>query len=279
MKAAGSRAGASGAVALHALLVAGGLLTIAPLAWMIAASFMAAGESNAFPPPLWPKRPTLEHYVALFTRLDLARSFLNSAIVTIAATVGSVIINSLAGYTFAKLRFRGRDPLFRGLTLALVVPAQVGMLPLFLLLRELGLVNTYVGAIIPYLASVFGIFLVRQYALGVPDELLDSARLDGASEWRIFRTVVVPVISPILVTLATFTFLSAWNDFLWPLIVLTDGAKYTLPVAIANLSGEHVQDTELMMAGAVTTVLPAVLVFLVFQRSYVRGILAGSVKG
>ena len=264
---------------LHALLVVVGALTLVPLAWMVAASLMATGEANTFPPRILPQHATLEHYVALFTRLNLARNFVNSAIVTLSATVGSVLVNAMAGYAFAKLRFRGREPLFRGLAMALVVPAQVGMLPLFLLLREVGLVNTYVGAIIPYLASVFGIFLVRQYALGVPDELLDSARVDGASEARIFGTVVVPVLAPILVTLATFTFLSAWNDFMWPLIILTDGAKYTLPVALASLVGEHVQDTELMMAGSVVTVLPAVLVFLVFQRSYVRGILAGSVKG
>ena len=163
--------------------------------------------------------------------------------------------------------------------LSLVVPAQVGMLPLFLLLRELGFVNTYVGVMIPYFASIFGMFLVRQYALGVPDDLLDAARVDGASELRVFLAIVLPILKPILVTLATFTFLSAWNDFMWPLIVLSDSARYTLPVAIANLVGEHVQDTELMMAGAVLTVIPALLVFLVFQRSYVRGILAGSVKG
>jgi multiple sugar transport system permease protein len=130
-----------------------------------------------------------------------------------------------------------------------------------------------------HFASVFGIFLIRQYALSVPDDLLDAARIDGASEFRIFRTIVLPIIQPILVTLAVFTFLMAWNDFMWPLIILSDGAKYTLPVALANLVGEHVQDTELMMAGSVLTVLPAVVVFLLFQRTYVRGILAGSIKG
>jgi multiple sugar transport system permease protein len=129
------------------------------------------------------------------------------------------------------------------------------------------------------LASVFGIFLVRQYALGIPDELLDAARVDGAGEWRIFRTVVLPILMPILVTFAAFNFLSAWNDFLWPLIVLSDDAKFTLPVALASLSGEHVQDTELMMAGSVVTVLPVIVVFLFLQRYYVRGVMMGSVKG
>lgn len=269
----------SGALALNTTLIVGALLTLAPLLWMVSASFMTTGEANTFPPRFLPQHFTLANYAALFTRLDLVRHFLSSAVITVSATVLSVLINSMAGYAFAKLKFKGRDPIFRGLALALVVPGQVGMLPLFLLLRELHLVNTYVGVMVPYLASVLGIFMIRQYALSIPDELLDAARVDGAGELRVFRTVVVPVLTPILVTLAAFTFLSAWNDFMWPLIILSDNRNYTLPVALANLSGEHVQDTELMMAGAVFTILPALLVFLAFQRAYIRGIMAGSVKG
>jgi len=162
---------------------------------------------------------------------------------------------------------------------ALVIPSQVGMLPLFLLLKQIGLVNSLWSAIIPSMATVFGIFLVRQYALGIPDALLDAARIDGAGEFEIYRTIVLPLLKPILVTLAAFTFLSAWNDFMWPLIVLSDEARYTLPVALASLSGEHVQDTELMLAGAVITVLPTVLVFLALQRAYMRGLMMGAVKG
>jgi multiple sugar transport system permease protein len=263
---------------LHAALIVGAAVTLAPLVWMVSASFMPTGEANSIPVRFLPSRPTLEHYRDLFTRLNLARVFLNSTIITVTATLVSVLVNALAGYAFAKLRFRGRDPLFKSLALALVVPAQVAMLPLFLLLRQMGFVNTYVGVMIPYFASVFGIFLIRQYALSIPDELLDAARVDGASEARVFWTIAVPVISPILITLAAFTFLSAWNDFMWPLIILSDSQNYTLPVALANLVGEHVQDTELMMAGSVLTVLPALGVFLVFQRAYVRGVMAGSLK-
>ncbi len=266
-------------VLLHAVLAAAGLAALGPLLWMVSASFMEPGEANSIPPRFLPARPTLEQYITLFTRLELARHFMNSAMITVLATAGSVLVNSLAGFAFAKLRYRGRDATFAGLAAALVVPAQVGMLPLFLLLREMGLVNTLAGAVIPYLASVFGIFLVRQYALSIPDEMLDAARVDGAGEARIFWNVGVPLLQPILVTLATFTFLTSWNDFIWPLIVLTDAEKTTLPVALASLAGEHVQDTELMMAGSVVTVLPALIVFLVFQRTYVRGILAGGVKG
>jgi multiple sugar transport system permease protein len=263
---------------LHAVLLLGAALTLAPLFWMVAASFMPAGEANTYPPRFWPSRPTLEHYATLFTSLDLARGFWNSLIVTIGSTALSVWIVGMAGYAFAKLRFRGRDRLFGFLLAGLVVPAQVGMLPLFLLLRSLGLVNTIPGIMIPYLASIFGIFMVRQYALGIPNELLDAARVDGAGEWRIFRTVALPAMTPILATLAVFNLLSAWNDFLWPLIVASDASNFTLPVALANLVGEHVQDTELMMAGAVITVLPVLAVFLLLQRFYFRGIWAGSVK-
>jgi multiple sugar transport system permease protein len=267
------------AVALHAVLIAGALVTLAPLLWMVSASLMRTGEASAFPPRLLPSRPTLDHYVELFTRLNLARHFLNSVVVSVTGTLCAVVINGMAGYGFAKLRFRGREATFRLLVTALVIPAQVGMLPLFLLLRSMGLINTYVAAVVPFMAGVFGIFMVRQYALAIPDELLDAARVDGAGEARIFFHIVLPVLRPILVTLAVFVFLTAWNDFMWPLIVLTDQGKYTLPVALANLSGEHVQDTELMMAGSVLTLLPVVTLFLVLQRSYMRGLMLGSVKG
>ncbi|MGH7445921.1 MAG: carbohydrate ABC transporter permease, partial [Longimicrobiales bacterium] len=227
--------------------------------WMISASFMAAGEAGTYPPRLLPRAPTLEHYRNLFTRLQLARYLFNSTLIAVAVTVISVLVNSMAGYAFAKLRFRARTRMFRLLAAGLVIPVQVTMLPLFLLLKQLGLINTYWGVIIPGMASIFGIFLIRQYALAIPDDLLDAARVDGASELRIYRSVVLPTIVPILATLAIWTFLSTWNDFMWPLIVLSDQSRYTLPVALANLSGEHVLDTELMMAGAVVTVLPVML--------------------
>ena len=184
----------------------------------------------------------------------------------------------MAGYAFAKLRFPGAGRIFAFLLGALVLPSQVAILPLFLLMRQLGLVSSYWGVILPGMATIFGIFLVRQYALSIPDELLDAARIDGAGEARIFAEIVLPLCRPILVTLAIFTFLGTWNDFFWPLVVLTDDSKYTLPVALANLFGEHVQDTELMMAGSVLTVMPVLLLFLFLQRHYVQGLLMGSVK-
>lgn len=267
------------AVLLHAALILGAILAASPLLWMVSASFMRTGEANTSPPPLVPHAPTLEHYRALFTSQSLGRYVLNSVVISVGGTALAIVITGLAGYAFAKLRFRGRDPLFRLLIVGMVVPGQVAMLPMFLELREMGLVNTLFGAMIPVLAPIFGVFLIRQYALSIPDDLLDAARLDGAGEVRIFRSIVLPTIAPVLVTLGVFTFLSAWNDFMWPLIVLSDSARYTLPVALANLAGEHVQDVELMMAGAVVTILPVFLAFLFLQRYYIQGIMAGSVKG
>ena len=266
-------------VLLYTLLIIGALLSLFPMVWMVSASLMPTGEASTFPPHFFPTAVTFEHYVALFTRLSLGKYLFNSALIAIIVTGASLAINSMAGYAFAKLRFRGRDRVFRMLSAGLVLPTQVAMLPLFLLLKNMGLINTYMGVIIPGLASIFGIFLVRQYALAIPDEMLDAARVDGASEFRIFWSIVVPGILPILATLAIWTFLATWNDFMWPLIVLSDEAHYTLPVALANLSGEHVQDTELMMAGSVITIIPVMLVFLFLQRYYIQGVMAGSVKG
>ena len=190
------------AVMLYALLIIGAVMALLPMVWMVSASLMPAGEASTYPPKFFPSRLTLEHYTNLFTRLDLGRYLFNSAFVAVVVTLSSLVINSMAGYAFAKLRFRGRDRLFRTLSTGLVLPVQVAMLPLFLLLKNMGMINTYWGVIIPGLASIFGIFLVRQYALSIPDEMLDAARVDGASELRIFWSIVVPGIVPILATLA-----------------------------------------------------------------------------
>src|SRR5262249_10730469 len=191
----------------RALAVGGAAAALAPLAGMSAASPSPPGAPPASPPRLLPSAPTLAHYRELWLRLDVARAFANSLGLALAITAVSLLLNSMAGYAFAKLHFRGRDRIFRALLTALVIPAQVAMLPLFLLLDQMGLIDTYAAVVIPGLASVFGIFLVRQYALSIPDSLLDAARVDGASELRVYWSVALPVLRPVLVTLAIFTFL------------------------------------------------------------------------
>ncbi len=266
-------------IALNATLIAMGALTLFPLGWMLAVSFMAPGEASRFPPPLLPRAPTLQNYVELFAHAGLGRDLINSMIISTLATLLSLTFNVAAGYAFAKLRFKGRDAAFGALLGALIIPAQVGMLPLFLMLKTMGLVNTYAGVLAPWIASVFGIFLVRQFALSIPDEMIEAARVDGAGEFRIYRSIILPVMQPVLVTLGLFTFLSSWNDFMWPLIILSGEHNYTLPVALAALSREHVQDNEMMMAGSVVTTAPVLLLFLALQRFYIQGLLSGSVKG
>ena len=182
-------------------------LTALPLLWMLSASLMPAGEALSLPVHLLPSRPTLQHYATLFSRLNLGQTFFNSLFLSLTITAVSLLCNSMAGYAFAKLRFRGRGRLFALLLTTLVVPPQVTVLPLFLEIRALGLVNSFGGVIVAAIATVFGIFLIRQFAQGIPDELLDAARLDGASELRIYWTVVLPLLRPILVTLGVFTFL------------------------------------------------------------------------
>lgn len=264
---------------INGLLTGLALLSAAPLLWMLSVAFMQPGEASHFPPSLLPVSPTLHNFHELFARVGMGRYLFNSFLVASVTTLIALLLNTMAGYAFAKLQFAGRDHLFRGLLAALVIPAQVTMMPLFLMLKQIHLVNTYAGAVIPGMAGIFGIFLVRQHARSIPDELLEAARIDGAGEFRVFFQIVLPVLKPILVTLAIFAFLASWNDFMWPLIVLSDSSLQTLPVALASLSREHAQDNELMMAGSVVTLLPVLLLFLGLQRYYLQGLMTGSVKG
>jgi multiple sugar transport system permease protein len=263
-------------------------LTIAPLLYMVIVSFMPRGESSNLPTPLWPSRWSLENYHELLVRrlIDdawfdyrIVPALFNSVAIATISTLLGLLLTVPAGYAFAKLRFRGRERLLKILIASLVVPGQVAMLPLFLIFKRLGLVNSSAGVILPSLAGIFAILFVRQATLAIPDEMIDAARIDGASEARIFVTIVLPLLTPIVVTLALFMFLGSWNDFLWPLIVLADQHLYTLPVAVAAIASEHSADGELMMAAAVVTTMPVLLLFLAMQRYYLTGLLGGSVKG
>ncbi|SFN86795.1 carbohydrate ABC transporter permease [Sphingomonas sp. OK281] len=276
------------AILANAAVAALTAVTIAPLLYMVIVSFMPRGESSNLPTPLWPSHWSLENYHELLVRrlIDgawfdyrIVPALFNSVAIAAISTLLGLLLTVPAGYAFAKLRFRGRERLLKILIASLVVPGQVAMLPLFLIFKQLGLVNSYAGVILPSLAGIFAILFVRQATLAIPDEMIDAARIDGASEARIFVTIVLPLLTPIVVTLALFMFLGSWNDFLWPLIVLADQHLYTLPVAVAAIAREHSADGELMMAAAVVTTMPVLLLFLAMQRYYLTGLLGGSVKG
>jgi len=264
---------------LNLLMFIIALFTLAPFVWMLSASFMYDGASSVYPPKFIPDTFTLVQYKKLFSKMNIAENLFNSFILSVTITLISLFFNSLAGFVFSKFKFKGKEKLFNILLSSMIIPSQVTMLPLFLMLKEMGLINTYFAIIIPGMANIFGIFLIKQYAESVPNSLLDAARIDGATDFQIYIKIFLPVIKPILVTLALFTFMGTWNDFIWPLIALTDQSMYTLPVALANLMGEHTKDPELMMAGSVLTILPIIILFLILQKQYIEGIMLGSVKG
>ncbi|MFZ5516908.1 MAG: carbohydrate ABC transporter permease [Candidatus Zhuqueibacterota bacterium] len=266
-------------VALHLVMLIAAFLTIVPFIWMVSASFMKSGGASTFPPRFIPETFVLDQYITLFNKLNVGRYFFNSFLLATSVTIVSLFINSLAGYAFSKFAFRGKQSIFALLLTSMIIPGQVTMLPVFLILNKLYLLNTYFGIILPGMASIFAIFLIRQYLFSVPDSLIEAARIDGADDFMIYWKIILPLAAPVLVTLALFTFMGTWNDFLWPLIVLTRQDMFTLPVALANLLGEYAHDVELMMAGAVITVMPIIFIFIFLQKYYIRGIMLGSVKG
>ena len=264
---------------VYALLGAGLVLLVGPFLWMLLGSFRPDRELKAVPPSWLPQNPTLENYRTLFSRLDFPTFFFNSTVTAVVITLGNLVFCSMLGYALAKLHFPGKRVIF-GLVLGtLMVPSVVTFVPLFVLVSNLGLVNTFPGLIFPFLAGPFGVFLMRQFIVSLPDELIQAARVDGASEWRIFRSIIIPLCKPALATLGILTFLTSWNMFLWPLVVAQSEQRYTLPVALAIYAiGERKADFGLLMAGSVVVIVPVLLVFLALQRHFVRGIAMTGIK-
>ncbi|GIJ43341.1 sugar ABC transporter permease [Virgisporangium aliadipatigenens] len=264
-------------VVLYAILLTGLLVVVGPFLWMLLSSVKPEAEIRQ---ATWlPRTWTLENYRDLFDRLDFPTFFVNSAIVALLVTAGNLAFCSLLGYALAKLAFPGRRAIFLLVLGTLMVPGMVTFVPQFVLVSNLGLTNTYAGLVLPFLAGPFGVFLMRQYLMSIPDDLIEAARVDGAGEWRIFLRIVLPLCRPALATLGILTFLASWNNFLWPLVVATTEDKYTLPVALALYSvGQNRIDFGLLLAGAVVVVVPALVVFLVLQRSFLRGIATTGLK-
>lgn len=270
--------------AKSAFLLGASILMVAPFLWALSTSFKLPGDVFAYPPRFLPDPITLNNYGNVTTLIPFPRYFLNSVIVTTSIVLLNVIFGTAAAYAFAKLRFPGRDTIFFLLLLTLMVPFQTNLIPLFKMMVELHKVvpalgvDTYFGLIAPSAISVFGIFLMRGFLRSIPDEILESARMDGASEWRILRSIVFPLAVPGMATLAIFTFLGAWNDFLWPLIVTGSDDMRTLPVGLALLARRNASDWGTTMAGTIITAAPLIIVFLLLQRRFIEGLTAGAVK-
>jgi multiple sugar transport system permease protein len=264
---------------LHLALIAGLVVMAMPFVWMILSSFKTTSELRQLPPTWLPANPTTSNYTELFDRLNFPRYFFNSAVVAVAVTLGNVVFCSMFGYALAKLHFPGKRIVF-ALTLAtLMIPAFVTFMPLFVLVSNIGLVNTHAGLILPSLAGAFGVFLMRQYISTFPDELLDAARVDGAGEYSIFFRIVLPNCGPAIATVGVLTFIASWNNFLWPLVVASTENMYTLPVALALFSqGQQESNLGFQMAGAAVVVLPLLVLFFAMQRYVIQGIATSGLK-
>lgn len=264
---------------IYILLVIGIVLLVGPFIWMLLGSIKTTGELRQVPPTWLPENPTLDNYAELFDRLSFVRYFFNSAVVAVAVTAGNVIFCSMLGYALAKLTFPGKRILFAVVLGTLMVPAIVTFMPLFVLVANLNLVNTHAGLILPFLVGAFGVFLMRQFIGGIPDELLDAARVDGAGEHYIFWRIVMPLCGPAIATLTILTFLGSWNSFLWPLVVASTEDMYTLPVAIALFAtGQQETNVALLMAGSVVVILPVLIIFIFLQRYFTQGIAMTGIK-
>lgn len=243
-----------------------------PFIWMVSTSLKSAGAVFAYPPTFIPAEPQWDNYRRIFEVLPFGRFFLNSLFVALAVTLLQLITCSMAAYAFARLRFRGRDALFLGYLGTLMIPAQVVLIPNFIVLRQLGWIDTYQALILPAAFSAFGTFLLRQYFLTIPGELEDAAVVDGASHWQIYLRVIMPLSGPALSALAIFTFLANWNSFLYPLIVTTRVSMSTLTVGLNTLQGQYNTAWTLLMAGSVIALVPMLLVFIFAQRYFIAGI-------
>ncbi|MDP8299157.1 MAG: carbohydrate ABC transporter permease [Candidatus Tantalella remota] len=258
---------------VYIFLIAGASTMLVPYLWMLVTSIKPLAEIQSYPPSFMVKNPTLEPYRDLFRMIPMFRYMFNSLFVAGAITLFNVFATSLAGYAFAKHKFWGRDKLFFLFIGSLMIPWQVNIIPAFIIVKNLGWLNTYKGLIIPSMAwCAFGIFLNRQFIYSIPDDLIDAARIDGCSEFMIYRKVILPLIKPVLATLAIFTFLQQWNNFVWPLIIIHTSEMRTVPLALAVLTGQFGANFGMVMAGAVVATLPMLIVYLLFQKYIIKGI-------
>ncbi len=269
-----------GRLVAHVLLVIGVLISMFPFYWMVVIATNSSATIFAFPPRLVPGDRLGANLRTVFATTDFGDAFLNTAVVAVTTTVLVLFFDSLAAFAFAKFDFPGKRALFVVLLVTVLIPAQLALVPQFVIMAHLGWVGSLKALIVPGMVNAFGIFWMRQYSEGaVHSELLESGRLDGCSFFSLYWHVALPVLRPALAFLGIFTFIGAWNDFVWPLVVLTDPHRYTLQVALSQLSGLYVSDYSVIMAGTLLAVVPLLVVFLFGARHFIRDLAAGSVKG
>lgn len=266
-------------VVLYLVMTLLAAVMLLPFFWMISTSLKDTGSVFKFPPEWLPDTIKWSNYAKVWQVVPFGDFALNSLLLAICVTCGQVFTSALAAFSFARLNWPGRDKVFLGYLATLMIPATVTMIPLFLLLRWLGWIDTYKAIIVPAMFSAYGTFMLRQFFMSLPRDLEDAARIDGCGYWEIFWNVTLPLSKPALATLAIFTFLGNWRNFQWPLIVLQTSHKQTLPVGLAYFMGEHHTDWNLLMAGSLMSIIPLVIVFIIGQKFFVKGIQLGGIKG
>ena len=269
----------TGTTLKYVILVFGAFVMVFPFVWMMIASLMTAGEIQMRPPVWLPAEPQVNNYSDLAQSIPIGRLYFNSLFTSSIIVFGVLLSSSLAGFAFAKYRFPGRELLFYLILATMMIPFFVTLIPVFFIVRQLGWIDTYQGLVVPGLTSAYGIFLMRQFILTLPYELIDAARIDGASELMIYWRIVVPLVKPALATLGTFTFIASWNNFLWPLLVLNSRELMTLPLGVNSLRSLYADNTNLLMAGTAVAVVPMLLVFVFLQRYFIKGIALTGLKG
>lgn len=264
-------------IAVVSILTVGGFFMILPFIWMVLSSLKTDAEILKIPPTIWPETFTLDNFTKLFTEMDFAIYLKNTLIIVFFSFFG-LFLNAMAGYGFAKFKFKGKNKLFYLVLATMMIPGQVTMIPVYLLLNAAGLTNTMTGIVLPGLVGAFGIFLFRQFMSTISDDLLEAARLDGASEFYIFWRIVIPISRPVLAVQGILTFIAGWNSFLWPLIIANDEKFYTLSVGLQLLKGQYGSNYALQMAGATFMVIPIILIFMTFQKYILKGFNVSGMK-
>jgi multiple sugar transport system permease protein len=268
-------------IPLYLVAVLGAFLTVLPFLWMALSSFKNNAEIFSYPPSILPKAFTLSNFFKLFEMWPFGSWYINSILVAVIGTIAVLFFSTLAGFGFAKYDFKGRGVMFGILIASTMIPFQLVLIPLFIQVSRMKMINSYAGLIVPFMAPAFGIFLMKQFMSSIPNELLDSARIDGCSEFGIYLHIILPLIRPAMGTLAIITFLGSWNSFIWPLVILRSDAMMTLPIGLARLT-ENVpgksRDFGVIMAAASMVSVPIIAVFMAMQRQFISGILSGAVK-
>lgn len=270
-----------GQIVVYFLLILGLSMTLMPFLWMILSSFKTTTEILRTPPTFWPENPTLNNYLTILNdpKLPLARFYGNSLFVAVANVTSTLFTSSLIGFLFAKYQFRGKRLLFGWFLLSMMIPSQITMIPGYLILARVGLLNNLWGLVVFSALDAFGIFMLRQFIEALPNELLDAARIDGASEWQLYWCIVLPQLGPPLATLGILTFMHNWNAYLWPMVVITKIEQRTLPIILTWYNSQHSSQPNITMAATVMMVIPILIVYLIFQRWIVRGFVMSGLKG